>query len=100
MEREDFDKLEAKLNQIEKHTLLSAKRVLTVEDVALLAGVSKRTIYRMTSANRIPYYCPSGKEIYFNRDEVEGWLLSNRHATDDELQTLAVTKSVTRKHSK
>lgn len=95
MNNEYLESIEAKLNRIEKHTLLSAKRALTVEDVALLAGITKRTVYRLTNSNRIPYYRPNGKEIYFDREEVEKWLLSNRHATDKELSSLAVTKSVT-----
>lgn len=92
MTREELEKIEARLDRIEKYTLLNAKRVLTVEDVALLSGVTKRTVYRMTNANRIPYYRPNGKEIYFDREEVERWLLSNRHATDAELHSFGVMK--------
>lgn len=96
MTQGEIERIEARLDRIEKHTLLSAKKVLTVDDVALLAGLTKRTVYRMTNANRLPYYRPNGKEIYFDREEVERWLLSNRHSTDEELRAAAVTKSVTR----
>ena len=93
MTKEEFEIIEARLDRIEKNALLSAKRVLTVGDLALIAGITKRTVYRLTNSNRIPYYCPNGKEIYFDREEVERWFLSNRHSTNEELKSLAVTKS-------
>ena len=96
MNQETMESLSARLDRIERNTLLGAKRVLTVEDVACLAGITKRSVYRLTNSKTIPYYRPNGKEIYFDREEVERWLLSNRHSTDEELRAAAVTKSVTR----
>ncbi len=68
--------------------------MLTVDDLALLAGVSKRTVYRLTGDHKIPYYKPNGKDIYFDRAEVESWLLKNRIATNEELQQRAVNDVV------
>ena len=37
----------------------------------------------------IPHYKPKGKMCYFNREELEEWLQSNRCATDAEISNRA-----------
>lgn len=94
MNKTETDALTAQLNRIERNTLLSAKNVLTVDDVALLAGLGKRTVYRLTSTHQIPFYKPNRKAIYFKRTEVEDWLLQNRTSTAGEIMQRAVTDVV------
>lgn len=55
------------------------EEVLTSEDAARYLGVSKSCLYQWTSGRKIPYYKPPlGKLLYFRRDEIEQWALSNR----------------------
>lgn len=82
-----MDRLTEQLNRIERNTLLAAKNVLTFDDVALLTGLSKSHLYKLTSTHQIPYYKPSGKNIYFDRKEVEDWLRHNRANTEQEAQS-------------
>lgn len=67
-----------KLETIERNTLLAAKNVLTIDDVSLLTGLSKQTLYKLTSSHKIPFYKPNSKLLYFKRSEVEGWQTTNR----------------------
>ena len=90
MEKE-IKELQESINEIKKYTLLAAKNVLNFEDVALLTGLSKSYLYKLTCSHEIPYYKPSGKQIYFDRNEVEKWLKQNRIATDVEIETKAAT---------
>ena len=76
--------MEDKLNQILVYSLLAAKNVLTLEDVALLTGLSKSHLYRLTCTRQIPFYKPNGKQIYFDRAEIESWMKQNRVATQQE----------------
>lgn len=88
-----FSKMEnfiEQLNRIERNTLLAAKNVLTFDDVALLTGLSKSHLYKLTCTHQIPYYKPNGKNIYFDRKEVEDWLRQNRANTEQEAQSGAV----------
>ena len=82
-----MEKFIEQLNRIERNTLLAAKNVLTFDDVALLTGLSKSHLYKLTSTHQIPYYKPSGKNIYFDRKEVEDWLRQNRANTEQEAQS-------------
>lgn len=87
--------IKIQLDRIEKLTLLSAKNVLCLEDVALLTGLSKSHLYKLTCSHQIPFYKPNGKQIYFDRMEVENWMKQNRVATTNEIETKAVNYLVT-----
>lgn len=63
----------------------TTKEVLTSDEAARYMGVSKSYLYKLTMAKQIPHYKPTGKICYFNRQELEQWLQSNRIATDEEL---------------
>lgn len=86
-----------KINKILVYSLLAAKNVLTLEDVALLTGLSKSHLYRLTCTHQIPYYRPNGKQIYFDRSEVEAWMKQNRVATIKETEQQAIAYVVTGK---
>ena len=81
--------LETRLNNIERYTILAAKNVLTIDDVALLTGLSKSYLYRLTCERKIPFYKPNGKQIYFDRKEIENWQRQNRVKTVEEASQFA-----------
>lgn len=62
------------------------KYILTIDEVAAFTGLSKAHIYKLTSQKKIPHYKPTGKNIYFRKDEIEEWMLRNRQATCEELE--------------
>lgn len=68
---------------------ICSKNVLTTEEVASYTGLSVSYIYKLTAAKKIPHYKPTGKACYFNREEVEEWLQSNRVSTAIELDAQA-----------
>lgn len=73
------------LDRIERNSLLAAKNVLTVEDAAILLGLSPSTIYRWTMSKIIPHYKPNGKLVFFNKKELEEWMMRNRVASEEEI---------------
>lgn len=81
------EEIKQQLDRIERLAVLAAKKVLRIEDVAILTGLSKSTIYKMTCACEIPHYKHNGKTVFFNRDEVEEWLMNptTRVATREEV---------------
>lgn len=83
--------IKERLDRLEKNFLLSAKNVLTLSDVAILTGFSRSYLYKLTCQHKIPYYKPTGRGLYFDRKEVENWLLQNRVASEVELQAKAET---------
>ena len=71
--------LQKELEQI-KTLLLSKKNVLNINELSGYTGYSKSYIYKLTSRNAIPYFKPSGKSVFFDRMEIDVWLLKNKHS--------------------
>ena len=68
--------------------MLGVKKALTMSDCALLTGLSKSFIYKQVSAKKIPHWKSSGGKLtYFDKDELNGWMLKHRVKTVDELET-------------
>ena len=61
------------------------KEVLTLEEAAQYTGMKKSYLYKLTSSRMIPHSKPNGKNCFFRRTELEGWLMSNPIATDADL---------------
>ena len=74
---------------ISEKTIICSKSVLTADEAAKYMGVSRSYLYKLTMQQKIPYSKPLGKMCYFNRLELETWLLRNRTASTDELKDRA-----------
>ena len=79
-----------KLTEIERYTIIAAKNVLNLDDVAILTGLSKSHLYKLTSTKQIPHYKPNAKAMYFDRKEIEDWMKQNRVNTQAEAEQQAV----------
>lgn len=82
--------IDERLSKIEI-LLLAQKTVLNFDEVAAYTGLSKSYLYKLTSTGGIPCYKPQGKHIYFDKQEIDQWLLQNRKATNQELDSMAST---------
>jgi excisionase family DNA binding protein len=60
-----------------------ARKSMTVDEVAAFIGLSKSTIYIKTMRGLIPHY-KRDKRVFFERDEIEAWLLENKRITTAE----------------
>ena len=90
--------LKNELQQIKQFTLLGAKQVLTMSDAALLTGLSKSHIYKCVCKKNIPYWkSQGGKLTYFDKDELNSWMLQHRVKTSAEIEQEAVVYTVTGK---
>lgn len=77
------------IDRIERYSIIAAKQVLTLEEVAFITGLSRSWIYKATSNHTIPCYKPNNKLLYFDRDEINAWMKQNRVATTDEINNNA-----------
>ena len=84
---EDFLELKNRLENIERLTALSAKKVLNMDEVALLTSLSKSYIYKLVHQRLIPHWKNDQNRInYFNKSEIEDWMLKHKVKTTDEIQ--------------
>ena len=68
--------IEERLRTIEEKAFF-VKDVLTLKEAAVYIGASLSQIYKMTSSGCIPHYKPRGKMCYFEKKELDAWLLQN-----------------------
>jgi excisionase family DNA binding protein len=90
----------AKLSSLSRESIqqqadITAKEILTSKEAAQYMGVSLSQLHKLTMARAIPFSKPSGKLCYFNRRELERWMMSKRVNSKDELQEVAATYMAT-----
>lgn len=86
------------LQELKQLAVLGAKNVLNMDDVCLLSGLSKSHLYKLVWSKRIPYYkSEGGKMTYFNKQEIENWLMAYRVPTAAETEQAAINHCVTNK---
>lgn len=71
------ESLLGRITQAEEN-IYSTKSVLTFRETYTYMGISESLLYKLTAAREIPHFKPRGKLIYFNKEEVDHWLMQNR----------------------
>lgn len=71
------------------------KPILNFKEACIYCGRSESRMYKHTHFKEVPHFKPTGKLIYFLREDLDKWLLQNRVATRDELEREAVKLSLT-----
>ena len=73
---------------------LLQKEIFTFAEACLYLDLSSSHLYKLTSGNAIPCYCPQGKKLYFRRAELDAWLTSRHNNTAAEVEQQAADYSV------
>jgi len=71
-----------------EQTLLK-KEVLNFNETCQYLDISESHLYKLTSRKQIPHFCPQGKRLYFNRQELDRWLQQHRQISDVEIEQQA-----------
>lgn len=81
--------VEQRLDTIER-LLRGQKSVLTFDEGCEFTGLSKTYMYKLTHRNKIPFFKPHGKNIYFSREELEKWLMQNQTKSTQQKEQEAI----------
>ena len=82
MQREILEKLAT----IEKLLKNQTEKPLTLGEAARYLDLSTSTLYKMTSSSKIGFYKPNRKRIYFDKSDLDAWILRNRVKTETEIE--------------
>lgn len=74
----------------ESDATAARKPFMTIKETAAYLDLSVAYMYQLTWRNAIPYYKPTGKKVYFDVDEINAWVKSNRISTDAEISDRAM----------
>lgn len=67
----------------------NGKTILSADEACLYMDISKSYLYKLTHGRLIPYSCPAGKKIYFQKVDLDVWMLQNRRSSKDEIKAQA-----------
>ena len=87
---DSLQQIDERLSNIET-LLLSQKTVLNFDEVVTYTGLSKSHLYKLTSTGGIPCFKPHGKHIYFDKVEIDKWMLQGKKKTNAEIDSEAST---------
>jgi excisionase family DNA binding protein len=88
MQENILSKLDAIEQRLVEQNLLQ-KEIINFAEACLYLDLSSSHLYKLTSANAVPCYCPQGKKLYFRRAELDLWLTSRRNASASEVEQKA-----------
>lgn len=78
-----------KLDYLEQLIISNNKEILSVEELEKYTGFKKSYIYHLVHFSKIPYSKPNGKYLFFQKSEIDEWLLKNKSLSDDQIQEKA-----------
>jgi excisionase family DNA binding protein len=62
-----------------------AKEVLSFKEALALLDISASMLYKLTHQRAISFYKPNGKLIYFKKQDLLDWMLSNKQPSNGEV---------------
>ena len=82
-----YEQILTRLDAIESLLLKGqTEKPLTLEEAARYLDLSTSTLYKMTSSSKICFYKPNGKRIYFDKSDLDAWILRNPVKTETEIE--------------
>ena len=81
------------LERIEK-LLMSNKVAFDVNAFSIYSGLSKSAIHKLTQRRRLKYSRPNGKLIWFHKDDIDKFLLSNPVLPDADVEKMAIDYTI------
>lgn len=75
-----------RFNELEAKILSSIETTFEQDAAAKFLGVSTSTLYKLTSANKVPFCKPNGHKMVFLKSDLHKFLLSNRVPSISELE--------------
>ncbi len=87
------------LQELKGLALFNTKNVLTMREAAALLSLSLSYLYKLVMNKQIPHYksAGGGKFTYFERKELEKWMLANRIKPQSEIEAEATAYVVKNK---
>lgn len=80
--------VEERLTALEE-LFLQQKKIFTLDEASAYTHISKSRLYKLTSEKMIPHYKPTGRFLYFEKDELDQWIKNHRVSTVDEMEEAA-----------
>ena len=68
---------------------MATKEFIKIDEAAEYLGMKRDYLYYLVAKKALPYYKPSGKTLYFLKEELSAWIAAGRVATAAEVRQTA-----------
>jgi excisionase family DNA binding protein len=68
-----------------KELSLLRKRIYNFREMCWYLGIGESQGYKLTGSKEIPYSCPNGKKMYFERQKLDEWKLKNAVLSKEQI---------------
>lgn len=75
-----------KLERIERLLQGHQKTIFNVEELCEYTGFKKAYVYVLVHKGLIPYSKPNGKLLFFEKEEIDSWLLQNKSKSVGQIE--------------
>lgn len=69
---------------------LALKQILNVKELSAYTGLSVSWIYKLVQQQKIPHSRPNSKVLFFDKERINSWLLSNPVEPLSDIDQLAI----------
>ncbi len=76
-----MDNIQEQITELKEILLRIEKKrneFYSLEEACSYLKISKPSMYKLTSKKEITYYTPGGKKIYFQKQDLDAWILAGR----------------------
>ncbi len=99
-----LQRIEHRLAKLETAVSIANNTPMTVEDVMLMTGLSRSTVYSKTSSHgglppELPHF-KKGKRLYFRHSDITAWMTQHSVKGREEIDRAAGALTPTAKRSK
>ena len=84
-------------NVVKEEVTSKQKKILTAPEAAFYLNLELSYLYKLTSTGVLPFGRPNGKKMYFDREDLDAWAMSNKSLSKMEKEALAATHIATRR---
>lgn len=84
MSKLSSEKVYRLLEEIKSLTKSKNDKFFDIDEAAQYLGLKKSSVYNLVYKNKIPFYKPSGKKLYFLKSELDQWITGSRIQTIEE----------------
>lgn len=87
--QEQIKALTAEIQALKSLQIANSKEFLSVEDVKVLTGWERQTIYNKVYTHQLSAYKPNGKALFFKKEDLNAYFLRHKVCSDAELAEMA-----------
>jgi len=77
------------LDRIEEILTMKQAEPMSLDEACKYLGLSKSYIYKLTCLRQIPFYKPQNGKLFFEKSDLNRWILRNKSKSESEIEAEA-----------